>query len=237
MLDYSEDALQAVREGRLLINRYDEWLFDEFKPYLGQRILEVGCGLGNLLGHFLERALVVGIETSSESVDHVRRQYANNQNVQAHKYSITDPEVLKLAGLGFDTAVSLNVFEHIRDDELALRHTLALLQPGGALILIVPSHQSLYGTMDSSIGHYRRYTKDSMQEKMEQVGFQVQHQKYINILGALGWWLNGRVLKKTVPPSGQLRFFNQLVPVLRTFESLFDSPFGISLLTVAKKAG
>lgn len=235
-MDFDQGALQAVREGRLLIDRYDAWLFEEFKPYLGRRIFEIGCGLGNLTGHFLDSDLVVGIDTSDDSVADVKRRFAGHPNVQAFSLSITDPQVLGLMDMRFDTAVSLNVFEHIDDDELALHHTCKLLQPGvGTLILIVPAHSWLYGTMDSSIGHYRRYTKSTLGRKLEQSGFRVVHQKYINVLGALGWFVNGRILKRTVPPTGQLKTFNMLVPSLQRVETLLPPPFGISLLAVAKK--
>jgi SAM-dependent methyltransferase len=135
----------------------------------------------------------------------------------------------------FDTAFSLNVFEHIEDDELALRHTHQLLQPGGALILIVPAHQWLYGPMDSSIGHYRRYTKSTLQSKLQKVGFEVVMQKYVNMLGGLGWFVNGGLLRRRVPPRGQLRLLNGVVPCLRFLEHLMPAPFGVSLLSVARK--
>src|SRR5690554_4243400 len=108
VLDYDERDLQAVREGRLLIDRYDAWLFDEFRPYLGQRVLEVGCGLGNLMRHLLDRELLVGIEPSAESVAAVRGQFAAFPHVEAHELSITDPAVLALEARGFDCAISLN---------------------------------------------------------------------------------------------------------------------------------
>lgn len=46
---YDDSALQQVRKDRFLINKYDTWLIDEIFPYLGKRILEIGCGLGNLI--------------------------------------------------------------------------------------------------------------------------------------------------------------------------------------------
>lgn len=141
---------------------------------------------------------------------------------------------MALKGLKFDSAVSLNVFEHIEDDELAIRHTAALLSTGGLFVLIVPAHRWLYGTMDSSIGHYRRYTKILAKDKLERSGFKVVHQKYLNSLGAIGWFVNGRILRREIPPSGQLRIFNKIVPILKFTERLFPPPFGISLMSVAQ---
>ena len=234
-MEYDEEALQAVRESRLLIDSYDSWLIEELRPYLGQRVLEVGCGLGNLLKHFVDREFVMGIEPSHETVAEAQRKFADHKNVDIRYFSITDPSVLTLQDMKFDSAVSLNVFEHIEDDELAMKHTGLLLKPDSYFVMIVPAHQRLYGTMDSSIGHYRRYTKDMAKEKFEKNGFKVVHQKYLNTLGAMGWYVNGRFLKRTVPPTGQLRMFNKVVPILKAAERAFPPSFGLSLLTVAQR--
>jgi SAM-dependent methyltransferase len=230
-----EWALQEVRERRFLIDRCDEWIYDEISPYIGLRVLEVGCGLGNLVCHLVDRDLVVGIDPDLESVERLRAAYRTRDNVQAHDLDICDPGVLKLQRLGFDTAVSLNVLEHIEDDLCALRHMRELLEPGGSLVLIVPAHPWLYGSMDSSIGHLRRYDKGAMRDKLSRVGFVPVVQKYMNALGVLGWYANGKVLRQRVPPSGQLRLFNLIVPFVRAAERILPPPVGLSLLTVARR--
>ena len=234
-MDFDQESLQKVREGRLLIGRYDDWLFDEFKPYLGQRILEIGCGLGNLLSRFTDRELVVGTETYEPVVKEAQGRFQKYSNIQVVLRDITRPDIIELEPMGFDTVISLNVFEHIEDDIRAMTNSMRLLRPGGRLILIVPSHQALYGAMDRSIGHYRRYTKAMMQEKLHCIGMRAVKQKYINMLGAVGWWFNGSVLGKKTPPDGQLKIFNHLVPALRLIEQITGSPFGISLLSVSQK--
>jgi SAM-dependent methyltransferase len=235
-MDFDESALQAVRESRLLIDRFDTWLINEFQPFLGQRILEIGCGLGNLTRHFVQRELLVGIDLSEESIAEVSRQFSNDLNVHLVPGDITDHRILALAEHRFDTAVSLNVFEHIENDEVAVRHTFQLLEPGGTLILVVPAHRWLYGSMDSAIGHYRRYTKKGLCDLLENAGFQVVHQKYLNMLGALGWFVNGRIFRRSVPPTGQLRLLNRVVPCLQFVEGLVPVPFGVSVLSVARKS-
>lgn len=235
MMTFDEKALHEVRESRLLIDKVDDWLFDEFKPFVGQRVLEIGCGLGNHFEHLLDRELLLGFDISEESIAEVRQRFAGRTNVRVACQSITDPGVLALAGERLDTALSVNVFEHIEDDVLAMRHTHRLLQPGGTFILIVPAHSFLYGPMDSSIGHYRRYTKHMLRERLDGVGFDVVKTKYINALGALGWLVNGRVLRRTVPPRGQLKLLNKVIPIMRSIESMIPAPFGVSVLAVAQK--
>lgn len=236
MVPFSEAALHDVRQSRLLLNRFDDWLFEEVEAWVGQRVVEIGCGLGNHLQHLLDRELVCGFDVSPEAVAEVRQRFAGCPNLDALVMDITDADVREVGERRFDTALSVNVFEHIEDDELAIKHTRELLQPGGHFILVVPAHPCLYGPMDSSIGHYRRYTQGSAREKLERSGFQTIQQKYVNMLGALGWWVNGRVLRRHVPPRGQLRFLNRIVPWLRFIENRVPAPFGVSLLSVGRRA-
>ena len=84
-----EVALQEVRERRLLIDRCDGWLFDEIAPFLGQRVLEVGCGLGNLTRHLRDRELVVAVDLAADSVTHVSEQFSAYANVRAFAFDIS----------------------------------------------------------------------------------------------------------------------------------------------------
>ncbi len=234
-MEYDEAALQKVREDRLLIDEVDTWLYEEIAPYLGHRLLEIGCGMGNFVEHLKDRDYYMGTDVSLDSVIHIQELYRNFPNVQARVVDIVDDAFLGLAGLGFDTIFSLNVFEHVKDDSQALRNAFYVLQPGGKILIVVPAHTWLYGTIDRSIGHYRRYGKNDIEQLLAQTGFILLKQKYVNALGALGWLVSGRILRNTTPPSGQLRLFNRLVPLLKTVERKIPVPFGISLLTVAKK--
>ena len=131
-------------------------------PTSVKRILEIGCGLGNLARYLTDRELYVGTDVSSESVATVVETFSSHPNMRAYVADVTDSTFTELAHFNFDTVISLNVFEHIEDDVLALQNTRKVLQPDGKLILVVPAHDSLYGTMDRSIGHYRRYSKRRM---------------------------------------------------------------------------
>jgi SAM-dependent methyltransferase len=230
-----EQALQKVREDRFLIDRYDGWLFDEMHPFLGNRILEVGCGLGNFTNNLVDSEVVVGIDVSAESIEQVRDRYSEHPHVHTFVADITDDACLELGRFCFDTVISINVLEHIEDDQRALVNTWRLLQPGGVLLLVVPAFEWLYGSMDRSIGHYRRYGKLELAAQLESVGFQIESQKYLNALAALGWLVNGRLLKQTTPPQGQLRLINPIIPLMQRLEAVVSPPIGLSLFTVARR--
>jgi 2-polyprenyl-3-methyl-5-hydroxy-6-metoxy-1,4-benzoquinol methylase len=75
-----------------------------------------------------------------------------------------------VAGLPpFDSAVLINVLEHIDDDDGALRELPATLKPGGRLILRVPALALPYSDFDRKIGHYRRYRMAGLRAQLSGV--------------------------------------------------------------------
>ena len=63
-MEYSEAALQKVREDRLLIDQAVRWLYEEIQHYVGRRVLEIGCCLGNFARNFTARGLYWGMENA-----------------------------------------------------------------------------------------------------------------------------------------------------------------------------
>jgi len=126
------------------------------------------------------------------------------------------------------------VLEHIEDDRGTLADMLAILQPGGRLVLLVPALQWLYGSLDEQLLHFRRYEKTELLEKLGAAGFAIEDCRFVNRVGILGWYINGRVLKRRVLPRAQLQAFKLLLPLLRCEEKNPPST-GMSLLAIARK--
>ena len=63
----------------------------------------------------------------------------------------------------FDTILYMDVFEHIEDDRAELERAAAQLAPDGHLIVLAPAHQWLFTPFDESIGHYRRYSRRTLE--------------------------------------------------------------------------
>ncbi len=229
------EALEEVRQSRLLINRLDAWLYEEIKPYLGRRVMEIGCGLGNFTAHLLDRDLVIASDFEPTSVTAVRKQFASHRHVLPRVYDICSPVDDQLRQLNVDSIFSINVLEHIQDDQLAMNNMADILCDEGRVVLIVPAHQWAYGTMDSSIGHFRRYTKKSVRTKLQRAGFVIDKQYYLNVLGLLGWFVGSRIYKHTVPPRGQLSVFNKLVPLIKSVERCVRPPVGLSVVSIASR--
>jgi SAM-dependent methyltransferase len=214
-------------------HRYFDWQFRLAKGQIGQRVLEVGCGLGNFTRLLVDRELVVAIDVEPECVVKLRQSLGGQSNLVALHMDVLDPGFLQLARDGLDSIVCLNVLEHVRDDRQALRHMHAVLSPHGRVVLIVPAFQALYGPIDHNLGHYRRYSKTSMAELAESAGFEPVKLRYLNSFGFLGWWWNAHILKKEHQSSLQIGIFDRLVvPVLSRLEDRIEPPFGQSIFVV-----
>ena len=211
---------------------YNRWLFDRARPALGHRVLEIGSGTGTMTEFLVDRELVLGLEVVPEYVDELRERFAGHPNVRIKCLDITSTS-FDFVAMGFDSAVSFNVFEHIPDDVGAMRRVYHALCPGGRLALLVPAHQALYGPFDELIGHQRRYGKRELSEKLRSVGFHVDRVTYSNPVGALGWLVNVRLLRQR-----RLRAvgaYDSLVPLLAGAERLMSPPFGLSVVALAHR--
>src|SRR5712692_1843275 len=103
---------------------YNNWIWGNFEPFLGRRVLEVGCSIGNFTEKLVERSdVLIALDVIKEYADTVRDRFGHWPGFQAHYLDICDPEILNITkDQKIDTIICQNVLEHIEDDMLALRH-------------------------------------------------------------------------------------------------------------------
>ncbi|HYI45271.1 MAG TPA: methyltransferase [Actinomycetota bacterium] len=217
------------------VDRYNEWIVEQFRPFIGDRIVDVGCAIGNITKQFIDRELVIGIDVAREFIDEMRARFGDRPNFRAELIDIADPKIMELADEKIDTIVCANVLEHIEDDGRALTHIQEILVPGGRLLLLVPAFRFLFGTMDVADDHFRRYTKPLVQARLQRAGFEIERLYYMNMVGTLGWFVNGRILKRQIVSNSQYSLYNKIVPVLAKIENRVRPPFGLSVIAVARK--
>ena len=216
------------------LQRYNAWLWSQLSPYIGQRILEAGCGTGTFTRYLSARERVVSLDFDRHYVSIVRAEHAGAANVRVEWADLAAAEWPDLSGEALDTVVSMNVIEHLPDDAVVVRRFWELLQPGGRVALLVPAHARLYGAIDAAIGHYRRYNRSGFSTLLRAAGFEVEKARYLNPTGVLGWYLNGRVLRRTTVPLGQATWYDRVYPILSQLERL-NLPFGLSVLAIGRK--
>lgn len=228
------DAVGAETLERLAATpRFNRWMFDRIRRWVGRDVLEIGSGIGNLSGFLVDNAeRVVLTDTAPEYLDRLRERFQGRSHVRVRRLYLPTVDG-DLAGRGFDTIVCLNVLEHVEDDMGSLRAMRTLLAPRGRLVLLVPALRALYGTLDEALGHFRRYRPRELREKFAAAGFLMRHLEYFNLAGIPGWWLTGRVLRRRLLPAGSLRWYDRLVPLFR-FERLLPWRIGQSLIAIGE---
>lgn len=215
---------------------YFAWQSRLVRAELGRRVLEVGCGLGNFTGTLLDRELVAAVDIEPACIERLRSRYGERANLQAMVCDALSPEFRDLARLHLDSCVCLNVLEHIADDGAALRAMASVLEPGGAIVLLIPAFPALYGPIDRNLGHYRRYTRGGLRSLAERSGLRVRKAHYSNFAGFFGWWVNAHVLKRQAQSERQIEFFDRyVVPWMSAIEKRVKPPFGQSLVAVLER--
>jgi SAM-dependent methyltransferase len=215
---------------------YNDWLLERGEPFIGRRVLDFGAGVGTFTEALASRgANVVAVEPDPEFTPRLLDRFAGDGRVTV----VADDDGW-LSGEGarerFETIVCLNVLEHIEDDALVLHGFRDCLVRGGYLLLLVPAHHLLFGEIDRSVGHERRYSRTPHRALLERTGLQPIEVRYVNPVGAVGWLVSSRLLRRDQVPTGPLRAYDRLVPLLRRFDRL-PSPFGLSLWAVARRQG
>lgn len=243
MSDASGDLLSNRLKRYVLFDRenrpYLRWQMSQFLPHLGQRILEIGCGVGGIIDLLPGKELILGVDIDEEVLAYAAERHRARKECRFERldFSALREDRDRLASLRFDAIVCINLLEHIEDDVAALESMRSILIPGGILALLVPAHPALYGEYDATDGHFRRYTKRDLREKVRQAGFTPATLRYFNSVGAVGWWIKYKLLRSTIHGSTDLRLMNALLPILDPLERLVSPPFGLSLTSVARRDG
>jgi glycosyltransferase involved in cell wall biosynthesis len=213
--------------------RFTQWMADVIRPYVGQRVLEIGAGTGNLTAQLIPRPLYWATD-----INPLYLMYLENvgRNRPYMRVGFTDGEKEESypKGQSFDTVICLNVVEHLSNDVGALLNIRAALEEGGRAIILVPCGPGLYGTLDEVLGHYRRYTRKSLEQVVAKADFKLEHVLEFNRLGVIAWWLNGRMLRRRTFGLWQIKMLNLLTPIFRMIDKALPLP-PLSLIAIIRK--
>ncbi len=233
------DIHPSFYEGRDLdvltdVPNYYSWILEHFRKYLRGRVIEVGAGIGNVAARYadwVDELLLV--EPAENLYPRLRGRFADRSHVQTRCALL---ETLSDSFRPFDSAILINVLEHVADDLGMLRTLHAMLKPRGALLLYVPAMAWLFGSLDHTMQHVRRYDKTGLTALLEQAGFQVQSIRYLDVVGVMPWFIVGRVLKRRFLNARSAQFYDRwIVPAERRLERWVNPPFGKNLICIAQK--
>ena len=210
----------------------------------GERVLlDLGCGTGATLPELAKMGQVVGCEPSEFALGLCRRRDAGD-------LIASFGERLALRPQSISGAVMADVLEHVERDDVALQEVRRVLRPGAPVVISVPAHRALWTRRDEALGHYRRYGRRELLEKVRAAGLDV-----VYVTSAL-WLLFPTVLLVRIaqrvrerrgpsadPPQVDIPAVsataNRLLIALHDVENWLASrvalPWGASLLVVARR--
>lgn len=210
---------------------YNKWTLSKFKEFLKGEILEIGCGIGNFTSTLSNYGKVTAVDIDKVIV----KKFEDRKNPDISiGYGDIEKGEFFFDKKKFDSIICINVLEHIQNDIKALDNIFELLQNGGNLVLLVPIYSFLYGEIDREIGHFRRYNPNILIEKMRKMGFEIISYRKLNFIGAIGWFISGKILKNKQISENKIKMFNLISPLLY-LEDLVEPPVGTSILIIARK--
>lgn len=238
-LPLEHEHFEALNRMRLL-DPYYRWTLRRFGKFVGRRVMDAGCGIGNfteVLASVVE--FVLAVDLSPENIRVLNERFRGQSNVEVAQLDL-DRDIATLQNHRLDTIVCLDVLEHIEDDVALLKSFHKAIQPGGHLLVKVPACKFLFGPIDVASSHYRRYTPSELREKAVQAGWNVVKTGYMNIWGVAPYYLKSRVQKKqsnfsrTFAP-WQLNLIRSVIPLLEFGDKLVGPPVGQSAILIARR--
>jgi len=216
------------------VPKFNRWMADAIRPYCGQRVLEIGAGIGNMTRHLCPRERYTATDIDDLYLDFLGGAFQGRAYLDVRRCDLAEARDFEALEGCYDTVVCLNVLEHVEAEASALANVRRALLPEGRFVVLVPQDPALYGSLDEVLEHVRRYTRESLSGALEKAGFEVETLFDFNRATKWAWWWNGRVLKRRHFGRVQLKGLNSLVWAIRRLDPVLPWQ-GTSLVAVARK--
>jgi SAM-dependent methyltransferase len=200
------------------------------------RLLELGCGTGNVLQALGRFGEAIGVERDPEL-----RAIGRAAGLDVRAGAL--PDDVPVADAWADAVLLLDVIEHLDDDYAGVRAARRTLQPGGVMVITVPAYSWLWSGHDVALGHRRRYTAGTLRSVAAAAGLSLVHIGYFNT--ALFPVIVGVRLAKRLVGVNAHDLHRPVESVNRALARLFalerhvvlrpGLPFGTSVLAVARR--
>jgi SAM-dependent methyltransferase len=205
-------------------------------PFIRGDVLEVGAGIGQTTRHLCDgrQRSWTCLEPDPLLADRLARD--SDVRALAPRPTVRVGTTASLgAGERFDAILYVDVLEHIEHDRAELARAADLLAPKGALIVLSPAFQFLFSDFDRSVGHYRRYTAESLADVMP-VTVKRRDLYYLDSVGFLASLANRALLRQSMPTGAQIGLWDgRMVPISRVVDPLFRRVFGRSVIGIYER--
>jgi len=231
-LDYCGSELDVF----IHATNWKKYWADTISPYIGDRVLDVGAGIGATAKALNVKKFQrwVELEPDKNQASRIKKMQDDGE-IPAH-YEIKNGSSNDIGEeTTFDTILYIDVLEHIEDDAGELMNVSKCLVEGGHIIIVSPAHNYLFTEFDKQIGHFRRYSaSDLIQIKPKD--FEIVKLCYLDSVGMLASLANRLILKSGSPNIRQIKFWDGfMVPASRWLDRVFMHKLGKSVVCVLKK--
>jgi SAM-dependent methyltransferase len=207
---------------------YNCWLTDRViaaKPPRAARITDLGAGRGT----FAELLRARGLEIDCVEPD------PENQVILRQRGFVVRATMAEHEEKSVDYVYTLNVLEHVPDDEGLIRAVFSRLRGGGRLFIFVPAFPILWSRLDDHVEHQRRYRRGPMVAMLRRAGFAVERARYADSLGFFAALLFGRGANVEISPRSIWFYDRLLFPVSRFLDPVLGHFFGKNLAVICRK--
>lgn len=235
------DDLYAESYGRQHLNnltgtpQYIGWATALLRPHLGDRIVELGAGIGDFTGRLMGRKLAYyACENEPVYLHALRNRFLKTPSVEVLDLAVNEAAALEQLPAGFDTALIINGLERMPDPAASLRRLVARLAPDGRVVILAPHLPGLFGSLDRELGHLRRFSRADLTRLFNEAGLTVESLRSHNRLATIAWWINSRLLRSRRISRITLKLFDKTIWLWRLLDPAVPLP-GLSVIAVGRK--
>lgn len=219
------DNLEVMAEA---VN-YNRFLVDCVERHVSSpsvRVLDFGAGAGTYADMLGERGITPDCLEPDPDLQRVLRSKG---------YTVVDLETVTSDAEKYDVIYTLNVLEHIKNDQEASDQLASLLRPGGRLVVYVPALEVLFTSMDVKVEHYRRYRRKQLDRILRNAGLEIVESRYCDPVGffaTLAYKVAGRS-DGTINPAALKLYDRAIFPLSKALQAVTGKLFGKNVLVVA----
>ncbi len=228
--EYGSSILSGLKHAR----RLNFWIGKTLRPFIGDRVIEIGAGIATLTNQFIPREFYVAADSNPHCLRYLQSFSFGKPYLHVLHMNPADEEQFDGLQEKFDTALVVNVLDRVGDDQKVLKNVWSALQPGGRAVVFVPQNPELFGELDKALGRRERYTRAKLEESLTTAGFNIEEILDFNRFSVPGWWFNGKLLRRDKISRLQLKMVDFATPLLSRIDK-FCPWKGLSMIVIATK--
>lgn len=232
--EYPGQELDLFAEAR----NWKRYFSSVLRPDINGKVVEVGAGIGGTT-----KVLRTGSEASwlclepdsalREKLDASLHTLSRSEHISTSSQTLAELD----PNDRFDTILYIDVLEHIEHDRAELEVAARHLTASGKIIVLSPAYMALFSPFDEAVGHFRRYTKQSL-NAVTPSSLTLTRSFYLDGIGVLPSWANRLLLRKSTPSAANIRLWDRaMVPISRLFfDRMTFRSFGRSVIAIWERA-